>query len=466
MIRWRLPFHGCTSVLGIPLLASLLACSRSAPRGAVAQPVAGSPGVETAIAVVPVHVTYSLRALRPALDSLFPAADSLARASCTAARGLVCHQYVYRREPWSLRAQGPRLSIDTRLAYRAQVGAAGVSRLFSCGYAPESMRRAALTMATTLYWRRDWKIGAQNTTLNAELIDPCLVSVFGVNATNTLRDVINGQLRDFAASADTAIPRAADFRPLADSLWRSFLDPTPLDSLRTLWLVLDPQSVHVTSLNGDASTFRTAIVLRARPRIVAGSKPATQLKPLPVLSLGDAPREFDVPVTVELPFSDVERRALALLAAETKGTSVRVDSVHVHGSRDTVHIALDVSGVLRGRLVMDSRLRWDTSARELLLEGLDWNLESKGMLSRVKATLATPLIARAIRRGTMGGRVPLGAQLDTIRVEMMSKLNGGLAPGVSLGSSVTDLQITGVSAGPNAFLVTARLRGQSGVWIQ
>lgn len=365
-----------------------------------------------------------------------------------------------------MRATGDRLRIETALGFRVQLGAVGVNRLAGCGYEPESMRRATLSMETALYWRRDWRIGARDSQLRATLLDECLVSVFGVNARRTLQDVLNRQLADFAADADATIPNVANLKPLADSLWRSFIEPTVLDSAGTLWLLLEPEAVRVTPLVGAGPSFTTAIVLYARPRVVSGSRPAVRQRPLPPLTLGDAPRAFDVPITVELPFDEIERRALALLAAETAKGSVRVDSVAVRGVADTVHIDLTVSGAIRGRLGLVSRIAWDAGARELRLDDLEWSLESQGLLSRVKATLAAPLIGRAIRRATMGGRVPLGAQLDSARAELMRKLNGPVGPGVVLGSSVTGLQITGVSSSPTSFIVRARMGGQAGVWFQ
>ncbi|WP_373071218.1 DUF4403 family protein [Gemmatimonas sp.] len=418
------------------------------------------------MAVVPVRVTYVLSALTPSLDSLFPVSDSLSAARC-AAIGLVCHQYVYRREPLRVRAEGPQLSIETKLAYRARLGTVGGSaRVASCGYAPEAMRRATTSMQTSLYWRRDWKIGVRDTKLAAALVDPCTVTALGLDATKTLQGVIDTQLALFAAEADTTIPTAGDFKPLADSLWRSFLEPTPLDSTNSLWLVLDPQAVRVTPFAGNGPSLITTMVLYARPRVIAGAKPVVRMKPLPVLSLGTAPAEYTVPVSVELPFAELERRAALLLAQETATGSVRVDSVHVRGMRDSVRIDLTVSGSLRGRLSLTSRLRWDAETREIRLDDLDWSLESRGRLSRVKATLGAPLVGRAVRRATNGGRVALGAQLDSVRAEMMRKLNGSMAPGVVMGSSVRDVQIIDVIATASAFVVRARLTGQSGVWFQ
>lgn len=469
-----LPVSLLSLVLRACLVGAIAGCGAHAPVsdplptlvvGTVAGGASASP--TSTLAVVPVHVTYVLRSLRPSLDVLFPTRDSLAQNACNTARGLICHQYVYRRDSLAIRAQGDRMLVDTRLAYRAQIGAVGViNRLASCGYEPETMRRALLSMSTSLYWRRDWRIGARNTQLNATLVDQCLVSIFGMNATTTLRDLLNRQLADFAAQADTAIPSAANLKPLADSLWKSFLEPTPLDSLGTLWLMLDPEAVRVTPLVGAGQSFRTAIVLYARPRVVSGARPRAVSRPLPPLMLGEAPPRFDMPVTIELPFAEIERRASALLAAETARQGVQVDSVHVRAVADTVHVGLDVSGSLRGRLSLVSRLRWDADSRELRLDDLDWSMESRGVLSRAKATLGAPLIGRAVRRATMGGRVALGAQLDSVRAELMRKLNGPVSPGVALGSSVTDVQIIEVTSTGSAFVVRARILGQANVYFQ
>lgn len=430
---------------------------------AIAQPAA--PGND-ALAVVPVRVTYVLRALVPSLDSLFPVRDSLTASRCANAAGLVCHQYVYRRDPLRLRGDGNRLLIDTDLSFRAQLGLIGGARVASCGYAPEPVRRAALSMSTALYWRRDWRIGAQETRLAATLRDPCVVTVLGVDATKSLQNILDRQLATFALQADSTIPQVADFRPLADSLWRSFLEPTPLDSASSLWLTLEPEAVRVTPFTGSGVNITTTLVLYARPRIVAGGKPFVRTRPLPALALGQAPDEFSVPVTVEVPFVEMARRATLQLTEETRAQSVKVDSVFVRGAGDTVFVDLAVSGALRGRLQLVSRPRWDAAARELRLDDLDWTLQSRGALSRVKGTLAAPLVALAVRRATSGGRVPLGAQLDSARAELLTKLNGPLAPGIVMGSSVREVQITGVTTTPTGILVRAKLTGQSGVWIQ
>lgn len=462
------------------LVVGVWSCASKAPAVQTSAPVVAEPAPPVAVArdstttlapmptlaVIPVRVTYVLTALRPSLDSLFPARDSLSAPQCQSVAGLVCHQYVYRRDSLQLRATASRLDITTNLSYRAQVGMLGRAGLAGCGYAPEAMRRAALHMTTSLYWRRDWRIGAAATKFDATLTDPCKVTLFGVNATRTLQGLIDKQLSTFASEADSTIPIVADLRPLADSLWRSFLEPTPLDTLNSLWLLLEPEAVRVTPFVGTGQSITTTMVLYARPRVISGSKPSVRARALPVLALGDAPTMFRVPVQVELPFDDVARRTTALLKADPPSGGVRVDSVQVRARGDTALVDLQVSGTMRGRLSMVSRLRWDATARELRLDDLDWTLESRGMLSKMTATLAAPFIGRAIRRATLGGRVPLGAQLDSVRTELLVKLNGPVGPGVVMASSVSTVQILGVSSSATAFVVRAQLDGTSGVWFR
>jgi hypothetical protein len=445
---------------GVGVVAAMVAVV-SAPRAALASPaqLAGD------LAVVPVQVTYVLRSLTPTLDSVFPRRDSLDQAACLKLRGMLCHQYVYERDPMQISAAGDRVTFATELRYRARVGLP-VAGIASCGYAPQPARRAGVTLATSLYWRRDWRLGSRNTQLRADLRDQCRVTAINVDATGALQRMIDRQLADVRVQIDSAMPIVSDLKPLADSLWKSFAEPTALDTLNTLWLVLNPQTIRVAPLTGAGPSVRTAIVVYARPQVVAGAKPSVSIPPLPTLTLGEAPRDFVVPVTVTLPFAEMERRATELLAADTATGPVRVTAVRLAGTGDSVTVALDVIGSLTGTLTLRSRLGWDADARELQLNELQWSLESRGLMSRLKATLAAPLIGRAIRRATLGGRVPLGAQLDSVRAEMLRTLNRTVGPGIAMAGSVTAVRIERVSATASGFVVQARLEGQSGVWIQ
>src|SRR5690242_18219938 len=179
----------------VGLLAAMAACSHhfDVPTPALSAPSATTlPPVERATVVVPVSIALS--ALNVRIDSVFPLADSLDRAKCSELGGLVCHQYVYRRDSLELRMLNDRITLFTRLRFRGRVALPGVGGIASCGYEPESMRRAEFRMGTSLYWRTDWRLASRGTVMTPDILDPCEVTVLRVDATPLMRRVVNGQV--------------------------------------------------------------------------------------------------------------------------------------------------------------------------------------------------------------------------------------------------------------------------------
>src|SRR4051812_25984375 len=150
------------------------------------------PPAERAVIAVPVSISMSR--LLAQTDSVFPVADSLDRTKCSSMGGLVCHQYVYRRDTLDLTMSGDRMTLFTKLRFRGRVALPGVGGIASCGYEPEVMRRAEFRMATNLYWRTDWRLASRGTVMTPEILDPCEVTVLRVDATPLMRRIMNGQV--------------------------------------------------------------------------------------------------------------------------------------------------------------------------------------------------------------------------------------------------------------------------------
>jgi hypothetical protein len=188
------------------------------------------------------------------------------------------------------------------------------------------------------------------------------------------------------------------------------------------------------------------------------------VRPLPALSQARPASGLRVPVQVEVPFAELGRQATELLRAQTAHEPLRIVSVSVRGRADTALVRLEMAGRMDGALTLLGRPRWDDATRTLVMEGLDWTLESRGALSRIKATLAAPFVGRAIAQATNGGRYAVGPQLDAARAELTRAMNRPLAPEVAVGGGVTALVVTGVFTTPDAFVVRVLLTGEAGLW--
>jgi hypothetical protein len=448
---------------GALLLLGTLACgTRPVPAAVTATSAALLPPLEPAVIALP--ITIPSAAVQARLDQALPRSDSLDRARCQAAGGVVCHQYVFARDTLGVRFTGDRVDLLARLRYRGRVAVASVASLGSCGYAPEPMRRAELRLATSLYWRSDWRLASRNTTLTTTLPDPCEVTVLRVDATPLMRRMADAQLARVAQQVDSALPALADLRPVADSLWRTLQEPIPLDSAGSLWLVMSPEQVGLAPLEGRGLEMRTGVALVARPRIVSGARPSVSVRPLPSLTLATHRAGLRVPVQVEVPFAEVGRRATELLAAETARQPLRVTRVDVSGTGDTAVVKLSLAGRMNGTLHLVGRPRFDAGSRTLVVDDLRYTVESRDVLTRLKATLGAPLIKRAIDQATGGGRLALGPQLDSARMQLTHRLNGPVSPDLVVGGGVRSLTVTGVHTTPTAFVLRVLLEGDAGLW--
>jgi hypothetical protein len=447
----------------VAIAIGALACTQhfEVPTPDVAGPgsSANVPPIERATIVVPVSI--AMASLEARLDSVFPASDSLDRARCSAIGGLVCHQYVYRRDSLDLRMLNDRITLYTRLRFRGRVALPGGIGVASCGYAPEEMRRADLRLATNLYWRTDWRLASRATVLAPDIIDPCEVTLLRVDATPTMKRMIEGQLAHLRQQFDSIVPAVADLRPAADSLWRIMQQPFAIDAASTVWFTMSPDGASLAPLAGTGAAVNTAIVLTARPRVTIGAAPAAEQVPLPSLTLAGKSSGIHVPMEIEIPFADLSRRATAALAGEVAGKGITVGDISVWGLGDTAVVKVNVQGRVSGSLFLLGRVGYDAASRAVLIQDLKYTLESSSKMSSIKATLGAPRIRHALDSASGHGRLDIGEQLDRVKTQLTSQLNRELAPGVLLSGAVTDVRIDRLYATATAFVLRVAFDGEA-----
>ncbi len=419
------------------------------PTPAVATP--NVPPMEQATIAIPVSI--SMASMKTRIDSVFPAADSLDRAKCSAMGGLVCHQYVYRRDTLDLKMINDRITLYTRMRFRARVGLPGGVGVASCGYEPETMRRAEMRLATNLYWRTDWRLASRATVLAPKVLDPCEVTALRIDATPIVGRMIDGQLAHLRQEFDSIVPAVADLRPAADSLWRTLQHPFAVDSASTVWFAMSPDGVSLAPVVGNGGAANTALVITAHPRIVVGAQPPAERKPLPTLTLAARPAGIHVPLEIEVPFDDISHRATAALSGEVAGKGITVGDINVWGFGDSVVVKVNVTGKMAGAFYLLGRIGYDPTARNLLISDLKYTLESASKMSSIKATLGAPLIRHALDSASGHGRLAIGEQLDRLKTELGTELNRELAPGVMVSGAVTDVRIDRLYTKPTAFVL-------------
>jgi hypothetical protein len=424
-------------------------------------PPTSVPPIEQATITIPVSI--SMASLTARIDSVFPAADSLDRSKCSALGGLVCHQYVYRRDTLDLRMINDRITLYTQLHFRARVALPAGLGVASCGYEPETMRRADLRLATNLYWRNDWRLASRATVVAPNILDPCQITMLRVDATPIVKRMIEGQSARIRQQFDSIVPALADLRPAADSLWRTLQHPIAIDSTNTIWFAMSPDAVSLAPLSGSGQAVTTALVVTAHPRISVGAAPPASTKPLPALTLAERSGAIHVPLEIELPFDDLSKRATAALAGEVAGQGITVKNVNVWGVGDSAVVRVDLAGKISGAVFLLGRIGYDPASRSVLINDLNYTIASASKMTSLKAALGAARIRHALEAASGHGRLAVGEQVDMLKTELGTELNRELAPGVMLSGYVKDARVDRLYTKPNAFVLRVVLDAEAKV---
>jgi hypothetical protein len=359
-----------------------------------------------------------------------------------------------------------RITLFTRLRFRGRVALPGGVGVGSCGYDPEPMRRVEVRLATSLYWRADWRLATRSTVFASDILDPCPVTVLRVDATPFMRRIVDGQLARLRQQFDSIVPAIANLRPIADSLWRELQRPIAIDSTSTMWFTMGLDAASLSPPVGSGDEIRTGLVLTGRPRVMLGSRPIADSRALAPLTLAPAARGIHVPLEIELPFDALSRKVTSLLSGEIAGKGIRVGDISVWGIGDTAVVKVALDGRVSGSLFLVGRVAYDASTRSVLIPDLRYTLESASKMSSVKATIGAPRIRRALNEATGGGQLAVGDQIGRLRTVIAGQLNRVLAPGVLLVSNVTDVRVDRLYTTSRAFVLRAILDADAQVSVR
>jgi uncharacterized protein DUF4403 len=354
-------------------------------------------------------------------------------------------QYHVWREGWRFEMVQDRLVTRLDLRYRVRGRLIGGPVLGQCGHDGEEAPRLRIVASSTLAWTEGWGLRPTTAVAPPEFVDPCRALPGGIDATPLMQRLMTPALEAGVAALDARIAERAVSRERVTTIWDRLA--TPLEVAPGAWLALRPRAAQAGPIVGtEAGTLRTVVELIAQPIAKIDAAPDPEHRPLPDLArVASPPSEFHVALPVRVPYAALNKR----LAETVVGTSVDVGGgrtlsvaeIQAYGSGPQVILQVGLSGAARGFAYLAGTPAIDPESRTLRFDGLQFSLESDSALVRATGRLLhRTLVAQLESRA----RLPLGAQIDTLRAQLGAALNRELAPGVDLAGSVDRLDLRGV----------------------
>ena len=313
-----------------------------------------------------------------------------------------------------------------------------------CGFDKEPMRRVDIAFSSLLNFQPDYHIRTSSVVDQVKALDPCTMSVFSVDMTQQITDSIRSSINFFCRSFDFASAKtdiASYLRQASARAWQK----TPIGPYG--YLIINPQSVRVGTLNYVRDTFAVSMGISCRPELSSDSRSSAP-PPLPPLRPGGYRNGVTLylPANYEYAFiSKLLNDSLRDKSFEYKGKNVIVKEVAVRGTEHhKIELRIDFAGSYAGRIYLRGTPVLDTARQTLNVPDISYSLESRDILLRMAKTL----LRGKIRRNLQGNSVlDLAALLKTNWASLNAQLNRAIMPNLYTTGELKQLRLIGLLAG-------------------
>lgn len=383
----------------------------------------------------------------------------------------VSYQYHFYREPLDFEFKENQIkyhvdgSFDLSLSY-----CPGCHELFgeptcitprisaSCGIG-EPKRKVIISYVSQVAINDDFRLRSQTKLEKFKLIDPCKITVFQYDATETIEKEVRGALVNLEKEIDKQL-EGAPIRPTLAAVWKSLQDPILVAPYG--YFYLRPNAIGIADLQleneGKRAVFTTQ--LHAQPVF------STNALTLPVSSLPNNAKNSPSSANSILNLRTIASYdSINRLIAQELGIqkielspkrSIQIDQVQILGpQQERLLLAVDFSGTKKGRLYLIVSPFIDEQ-QHLKIKDVDYSIETKSVLLHSARWILDERIKTLMIAAFELDLTPI---LDETKTAIEAQINSEITKGVWMSGKINSLTISNLLLSANHLSIDLQLTG-------
>ncbi len=332
----------------------------------------------------------------------------------------------------------------------------------SCGFGTEKPRRIDAGFVIQLKVLPDYKLGVQVNRSNPVPVDKCEVCFFAKDVTQSVVTQLRAELDSSISSFQRQLGTFS-LRPYMQIAWDSLQAPYAMQTFG--FLDVQPSALRIGQVQLRNDSLYASIGLSARPELKP--VPNSEKKPLPPLTDFVQRSGFRLYVAQSLPYNYLSSIANAQMAGKEfqagKGLfkkTVRVDSVELLGDTLNVFLKLYVSKSAKGVFYLQGTPRWQPEKQELVLENLDFHVDSRQWLLRSASWLLDGAITQKLNEYA---RFNLSEKSTALVQSIASQMNRNIYPGINSKGFISRMSVDKIEAVNDGIFVQGAAEGR--LWL-
>jgi hypothetical protein len=257
-------------------------------------------------------------------------------------------------------------------------------------------------------------------------------------------------------------------------LWKQIQEPIFLD--KGIWLLIHPQTLSLGTARSDPQnpfTAQASLETTANPEVVFGRKPVVALQPLPSLTkYVPGPPTFQAVSNAFISYDEANKQLkdprLKLIGMVLKGTGQKltIDDIHLSGAAGQVIMRVKLhynpliinlgSKPAKLTVYLKGTPHYLQKLQAFDLPDLDYDIKSGDLMVQIADMLFKDAFKNQLRQMA---RLPIGPELDKLKVIMDTALNRNLGPYTRLSAKVITLKVLDGLADNKGIAIRVSIQG-------
>ncbi len=271
----------------------------------------------------------------------------------------------------------------------------------TCGLS-EGERRVNVSFTAGMQITPSYHIVPNIRTNAPQPLDKCTVCFWGQDITGTVMERLQAQLEDSRKGMQDTLMKM-DLRPQFQKVWDMLNAIQPVSNYG--YLQINPQQLRVSNIRVDKDTLQLSVGISARPRVVQ-SRPAEIRTVIPDLTVGQNRRGFSIYTDALLNYDSLSNLLQATMYkkridAEGSNKYIVVEKVQVYGTNAAkLSLKMQFSGSASGTFYLSGKPVYDATSRQLRLEELDYDIQSRNMVVKTGEWMFNKRIMHELEKST------------------------------------------------------------------
>lgn len=277
--------------------------------------------------------------------------------------------------------------------------------------------------------------------------------------------IIENNHAKFAKTIDDAVEKNLTIKPYIIQAWNVAQQPYLVSEEYRTWVRITPVELLMTPLKAQGRNVKAVLGIKAYTETFTGEKPALPKSVIDVPNLkliSTVPNDFQVALMSDMPHTEAAAIAKKMFLGqqyEFKDGKYKVEitDLDIYGSDDKMVIRADLKGSLKGSVFLKGVPVFDPVKRMVVLNNLDFDLQSKSILFKTAAWLLEGQIEKMIQQ-KFG--IPVDDLINFAKQNVESAMNTEYIKGVKLSGKIDQVAPDKVVLTPNSIVAVVMAKGK------